>query len=39
MAATAEIVPHRVRRQERHDGTVILHSELELGPVARTTLD
>ena len=39
MAETLEIVPHRVRREERPDGTIILRSGLELGPVARTTLD
>ena len=39
MADTLEIVLHRVSREERPDGTVILRSDLELGPVARTTLD
>jgi len=36
---TTGCVPHRVIREERPDGTILLRSGLELGPVARTTLD
>ena len=32
-----ELLNHKVTREDRADGTVILRSGLELGPVARTT--
>ena len=39
MDSSAGHVPHRVIREERPDGTMLLRSDLELGPVARTTVD
>lgn len=39
MSRSPEIQPHAVIRDERPDGTILMRSGLDLGPVARTTLD
>ena len=39
MSGSTQIQPHAVRREERPDGTIVLRSGLDLGPVARTTVD
>ncbi len=39
MSRSPEIQPHTVIRDERPDGTILMRSGLDLGPVARTTLD
>ncbi len=39
LAPSADYAAHRVVREDRPDGAVVLRSGRELGPVARTTLD
>lgn len=37
MTANAEYLPHSVLREDRDDGTIVMRSGLEMGPVARNT--